>query len=107
MTGFGIFDQLYNNRTAVSEQTNNFFSIFATLAYSLKNRYVFNFNVRNDASNRFGQDVNKRFDPTYSLGASWRVSEESFMQNQSWLSSLNLKVTWGIQGNVLTNRVRN
>ena len=63
MTGFGIFDQLYNNRTAVSEQTNNFFSIFATLAYSLKNRYVFNFNVRNDASNRFGQDVNKRFDP--------------------------------------------
>ncbi len=104
LTGFGIFDQLYNNRTAVSEQTNNFFSIFATLAYSLKNRYVFNFNVRNDASNRFGQDVNKRFDPTYSLGASWRVSEESFMQNQSWLSSLNLKVTWGIQGNVLTNK---
>ena len=26
------------------------------------------------------------------------------MQNQSWLSSLNLKVTWGIQGNVLTNK---
>lgn len=104
ISGFGIFDQLYNGRTSISEKTDNYFSVFATLAYSLKNRYVFNFNVRNDISNRFGQDVNKRIDPTYSLGASWRVTEESFMQNQSWLSALNLKVTWGIQGNVLTNQ---
>ena len=104
LSGFGVFDNLYKGRTAVSEQTNNFFSLFATLAYSLKNRYVFNFNVRNDISNRFGQDVNKRIDPTYSLGASWRITEEPFMQNQEWLSALNLKVTWGIQGNALTNQ---
>ena len=105
MSGFGVLSNVYNNRyNVISEKTDNFFSIFATLAYSLKNRYVFNFNVRNDVSNRFGQDVNKRIDPTYSLGASWRVTEESFMQNQQWLSGLNLKATWGIQGNALLNQ---
>lgn len=67
LDGYGIFEELYNGKSTLSEQTNNFFSVFATLAYSLKNKYVFNFNVRNDASNRFGQNTNKRFDPTYSL----------------------------------------
>ncbi len=103
MNGFGVFEDLYNGRSALSEKTDNFFSVFATLAYSLKNRYVFNFNVRNDASNRFGQNTNKRFDPTYSFGISWRMSEEAFMRNQLVLTNVNLKATWGIQGNALTN----
>ena len=103
LDGYGIFEELYNGKSTLSEQTNNFFSVFATLAYSLKNKYVFNFNVRNDASNRFGQNTNKRFDPTYSLGASWRMSGEPFMQNQRVLTNVNVKATWGIQGNALTN----
>ena len=63
---------------------------------------MLNANFRHEASNRFGQDVNHRFDPEYSFGVSWRVSEEPFMQSQiGWLSQLNLKATYGIQGNVL------
>lgn len=97
---FGILNDLYNGRSQVARRTDNFFSLFATLAYSLKNRYVFNFSFRNDASNRFGQDVNGKFDPTYSLGAAWRVSEEKWMAGASnVISDLNLKVTYGIQGN--------
>lgn len=103
LDGYGIFEHLYSNASDLSEQTNNFFSVFATLAYSLKNKYVFNFNVRNDASNRFGQDANRRFDPTYSFGISWRMSEEPFMQKQRIFTNVNLKGTWGIQGNALTN----
>ncbi len=78
-------------------------SFFATMAYSLKNRYVFNFSIRNDVSNRFGQDVNHRIDPTYSFGLSWRVMEEPFFTRvTSWLNALNLRLTYGIQGNALT-----
>ena len=103
-SGLGdIFDQIYSGKSKVESKTDNFFSVFATLAYSLKNRYVLNLNVRNDASNRFGQDVNNRFDPTYSLGLSWCVTEEKFMANQRWLTALNLKATYGIQGNALLN----
>lgn len=104
LNGYGVLGNLYDGKgSALSEKTDNFFSLFATLAYSLKNKYVFNFNVRNDVSNRFGQDQNKRFDPTYSLGFSWRMSDEPFMQNQRILTNTNLKATWGIQGNALTN----
>ena len=101
-TNLGIFDVLYSGRWNKTNKTDNFFSVFATLAYSLKNRYVLNVNVRNDASNRFGQDVNNRVDPTYSFGFSWRVSSEPFMENISrFIHNLNFKATYGIQGNAL------
>lgn len=98
----GIFQSLYDSNWKKTNKTDNFFSVFATLAYSFKNRYVLNANVRNDASNRFGQDINNRFDPTYSFGVSWRVSSEPFMAGMSrFIHNLNLKATYGIQGNAL------
>ncbi|MDE7073847.1 MAG: SusC/RagA family TonB-linked outer membrane protein, partial [Odoribacter sp.] len=98
--GFDILNALYEGRASIAQRTDNFFSLFATLAYSLKSRYVFNISFRNDASNRFGQDANSRFDPTYSFGMSWRVSEERWMQGlQNVFTNLNLKATYGIQGN--------
>lgn len=102
-SGFLTLNKMYNGSWKKTNQTNNFFSVFATLAYSFKNRYVVNTNVRNDASNRFGQDTNHRFDPTYSFGFSWRASEEEFMKKHvSWITSLNLRGTYGVQGNALT-----
>lgn len=100
-SGFDILNDLYTNRGAkIAKRTDNFFSLFATVAYSFMNRYVFNFNVRNDASNRFGQDANRRFDPTYSFGLSWRMSEEPWMESfHNVISDLNFKITYGIQGN--------
>lgn len=102
-SGWGILQEMYNGGWRRINQTDNYLSVFATFAYSLKNRYVVNANVRNDASNRFGQDTNHRFDPTYSFGFSWRASEERFIkENMKWLSSLNFRATYGIQGNALT-----
>lgn len=98
--GFDILNELYNGGTQIAKRTDNFFSLFATVAYSAMGRYVFNFNIRHDASNRFGQRTNRRFDPTYSLGGAWRISSEPWMQwSNHVLSDLNLKVTYGIQGN--------
>lgn len=103
-TGYGILDQLYNGRWARINQTNNFMSLFATASYSFADRYVLNSSLRNDVSNRFGQDANKRFDPTYSIGASWRVSEEGLVKKLApQLTQFNLRATYGIQGNALTN----
>lgn len=103
-SGFGILERMYNGGWKNNEQTNNYFSIYATAAYSYENRYVINANIRNDASNRFGQDTHKRFDPTYSFGLLWRITEEPFLKEKiNWLTSLAFKATYGIQGNVLTN----
>lgn len=100
----GIFEKLYGGSWGKTSRTDNYFSLFATVAYSLNNRYVFNMNVRNDVSNRFGQDVNKRVDPTYSFGVSWRVAEENFIrEHANWLDQLNLRASYGIQGNVVNS----
>lgn len=102
-TGWGLLGQMYSSGWKKTNNTNNFFSVFATFAYSFMNRYVVNANVRNDASNRFGQDTNKRFDPTYSIGFSWRASEENFIKEHlKWITTLNFRGTYGIQGNALT-----
>lgn len=102
-SGWGILDGIYDGGWNRTNNTDNYFSYFATLAYSLKNRYVFNFSIRNDESNRFGQDVNHRFDPTYSFGLSWTVTEEPWMQGiMQWVNALDVRVTYGIQGNAMT-----
>lgn len=100
---WGILKGLYSGDWRRTKNTDNFLSYFATVAYSLKNRYVFNFSIRNDESNRFGQDANNRFDPTYSFGASWRIMEEPWLASiEGFVNSLNLRVTYGIQGNAAT-----
>ena len=103
--GLGLFEELYNgNGWLRNTLTANQFSIFATLAYSFKNRYVINASMRNDASNRFGQDQNKRFDPTYSFGASWNVAQEPWLQNISnIINQFNLRASYGIQGNAVNS----
>ncbi|WP_286052772.1 SusC/RagA family TonB-linked outer membrane protein [Duncaniella freteri] len=86
------------------ERTDNYLSLFSVLAYSYDNRYVLNANFRWDASNRFGQDTNNRFNPTYSFGFSWRIAQENFIkENLWWLNQLNLRTTYGIQGNVVNS----
>lgn len=101
----GVFEKLYKeggwNRVS---QTANQFSVFATLAYTFKNRYVLNASMRNDASNRFGQDQNKRFDPTYSFGLSWNMAQEPWMEKLNpYVNQLNFRASYGIQGNAVNS----
>lgn len=101
----GVFEKLYKEGGWMrTTQTANQFSVFATLAYSFKNRYVLNASLRNDASNRFGQDQNKRFDPTYSFGLSWNVAQEPWLHNwNKVLNQLTLRASYGIQGNAVNS----
>jgi len=81
--------------------TDNKASLAMIVAYSLNQKYVLNANFRNDWSNTFGQNVNKRFNPAYSVGVSWKLSEEMFMDTtRDWLSVATFRLTYGTQGNV-------
>ena len=102
--GWGALAQLYNGGWSKTSTVTNYMSFFGLAAYTFKNRYVVNLNIRSDASNRFGQDVNKQFDPTWSAGIAWKVAQEPFMINYvPWLDQLNLRATYGIQGNVVNS----
>ncbi|MDR2130591.1 MAG: SusC/RagA family TonB-linked outer membrane protein [Odoribacteraceae bacterium] len=98
----GIFDELYSGRWLSTNFTNNHASLIFIGSYALKNRYILNANMRNDWSNRFGQNINRRFDPTYSLGVAWRAADEPWLEAR-WLTQLSPRISYGIQGNVLNS----
>ncbi len=102
--GWGALWTLYEGAWSKTSTVTNYMSFYGIVAYNFMNRYVINMNVRSDASNRFGQDVNKQFDPTWSFGASWKIAQEPFMMKYvPWLEQFNIRATYGIQGNVVNS----
>jgi TonB-linked SusC/RagA family outer membrane protein len=93
-------DSMLDNASIV-DRTNNTLSEYLSAVYNYDERYTLNFNARLDASNRFGQDENKKFHPTWSIGGKWRVGNERFFDAVEWLNSLDLSASYGYQGNAV------
>ncbi len=72
-------------------------SFFGKMDYNFLNRYYLSASIREDGSSRFNPD--KRWGTFWSAGASWRISEESFMKNVKWLDNLSLRGSYGTTGN--------
>ncbi len=79
--------------------SDRFRSYFINAGYSYDNRYTFNASARKDESNLFGVETNQKGIPLWSVGLSWKLSNERFY-SVNWLPYLNLKVTNGYTGNV-------
>ena len=79
--------------------TNNYRveSWLSRLNYDIADKYYFSASFRRDGSSRFHKD--SRWGNFWSVGASWRISQESFMQGIDWLNNLTLKASYGVQGN--------
>lgn len=72
-------------------------SVFGRINYSYDNRYLFEANVRYDGTSRFPK--NNRFGTFPSFSAAWRISEESFMKNLTFIDNLKIRASWGKLGN--------
>jgi len=72
-------------------------SFLSNLTYDYIDRYYLSASFRTDGSSRFNKDY--RWGKFWSVGASWRVSEESFMQGLTFVDNLKLKASYGKQGN--------
>ncbi|MDA9555545.1 TonB-dependent receptor [Pelobium sp.] len=75
-------------------------SFFGRMTYNFKDKYLFEFNIRRDASSKFSPETRYGYFP--SLSAGWRVSEEKFMRDiiaKDILSSLKIRGSWGRVGN--------
>ena len=73
-------------------------SYFGRMNYSYKDRYLFEANLRADASSRFHKDNRWGWFPSFSAG--WRISEESFMKPVTWINNLKLRASYGALGNI-------
>ncbi|PXX23718.1 TonB-dependent receptor [Arenibacter sp. ARW7G5Y1] len=74
-------------------------SFFGRLGYNFKNRYLVEVNMRYDGTSRLHED--HRWGAFPSVSGAWRVSEESFMKNESmhWLNNLKIRGSYGELGN--------
>lgn len=72
-------------------------SYLARVNYSFDDKYLVTAAFRQDGSSRFGADNRWGFFPSFSLG--WRLSEENFLKNVSWITDLKLRASYGLTGN--------
>lgn len=72
-------------------------SYLARVNYNFDDRYLLTATFRRDGSSRFGADSRWGTFPSISLG--WRLSEENFMSDVSWISELRLRASTGLTGN--------
>lgn len=83
----------------ITDQLKNSLSYFGIFTYSYDNRYVFNFNIRSDGSNAFGQYERYKFRPTWSVAARWNIHNENFMP-KGCCEELALRLSYGFRGTV-------
>ncbi|WP_022829350.1 SusC/RagA family TonB-linked outer membrane protein [Sphingobacterium paucimobilis] len=94
------YNQSFNYVNNFSYITDRYFSLFANAAYTYKSKYTLSGSMRTDASNLITDDPSYRYAPFWSLGGSWRVNKEDFMQQVDWIDHLALRATYGYNGNV-------
>lgn len=72
-------------------------STMVRLNYAFDNRYLLTFTARADGSSKFGKDNKWAFFPSGAF--SWKLSEESFLEDAKWLDVLKIRASYGISGN--------
>lgn len=73
-------------------------SQFAKVDYSYKEQYLLSGTIRRDGSSKF---INQQYGWFPAISAAWRISQERFLANVSWLTDLKIRGSWGIMGNQL------
>ncbi len=70
---------------------------FSRLNYDFDSKYFVSFSARRDGSSKFYQD--KRWGTFYSASAAWRLDQEEFIKQFSFIDNLKLRSSWGQTGN--------
>jgi len=96
-------DFRYNNITlagglssAAFKEKQTIQSFIGRVNYALMDKYLITASIRSDGSSKFRGD--NKFSTFPSVGVGWRVSNEAFMQNSSFIDNLKLRGSWGQTG---------
>lgn len=72
-------------------------SFLARASYNFDSKYYLTASVRRDGSSKFGK--NHAWGTFPAISAAWRISNEAFLKNVSWIDELKLKAGYGVTGN--------
>ena len=84
----------------ITNTKHRYVSAYANAGYTYDAKYSLNASIRVDQADLFGTDPKYRYRPLWSVGASWLMTRESFLNDIEWLDMLKLRATYGITGNV-------
>ncbi|MBD1434468.1 SusC/RagA family TonB-linked outer membrane protein [Sphingobacterium sp. DN00404] len=97
------FDRTSADGTVLSTPTfpfdiphNRLISYYGRLIYTYADKYIFSGTVRTDGSSRFSEE--NRWGVFPSVGATWRIKEESFLKDNNTISDLKLRLSYGVTG---------
>ncbi|MEO6330067.1 MAG: TonB-dependent receptor, partial [Ginsengibacter sp.] len=77
---------------------NALLSFFGRVDYAFNDKYLLSGTLRRDGSSLFAKDYRWGYFPSVTAG--WRISEENFMKNISWLNDLKIRGGWGKLGSI-------
>lgn len=96
-------------KPASSEFKSTQVSFFSRISYNYNKRYLLTLNFRADGSSLFGPNyrsgipltdaTNRKWGYFPSASVAWRISEEQFMKNISFISDAKLRMSYGTSGN--------
>jgi iron complex outermembrane receptor protein len=72
-------------------------SFLGRVTYNYNQKYYLTASFRRDGSSKFG--INHRWGNFPAISAAWRLKNESFMQDISWLDDLKINAGYGVVGN--------
>lgn len=106
--GYGVNGAIYGSQAPqsylpnqnIADVLHRYVSFYANAGYTYDNRYSLTGSVRIEQADLFGTDPKYRYRPLWSVGASWNLNNESFLQNTEWVNFLKLRLSYGITGNV-------
>lgn len=81
---------------AATDERHSLISYYGRANFSYDSRYMLTATVRRDGTSRFNKDNRWGTFPSLALG--WRMTEESFLKDNTVLSNLKLRASYGITG---------
>lgn len=96
----GYFNWVYTDYNRLGYDEDRYVSFYVNGSYTYDERYSVTGSMRIDQSNLFGTDPKYQYRPLWSVGGSWQLGNEAFMKDLEWMDRLNVRLTYGIGGNV-------
>ncbi|MBP1612586.1 MAG: SusC/RagA family TonB-linked outer membrane protein [Bacteroidetes bacterium] len=97
------YQWLAENTPTITDNKSNLLSAYMTASYSYKELFTINANTRYDGSNKFGSRSNEKLLPVWSASGLLNLKEITKL-HADWLDAINLKASYGEQGNMIDNQ---
>lgn len=90
-------NDLANNNAGTFKTYKYWFGLVGRANYIYNDKYYLDLSYRRDGSSGFSKE--HRWGNFYSVSGAWRISNETFMENLTFINDLKLRGGWGEAGN--------